>query len=206
MASPITHILLTDKIYNEQFGDCNKKEFILWTTLPDISNLDKNISRDGTHIKNVVLHTVHSLTNSLDKWIYFHSLVDRIRDEFYVSKWIYTPGWDEDFIIALKLLEDQYLYHKIKNRNKYTEFFEDIPYKKIKYIKKESLDKRYTMIKDEIITSPNNISRRDFQANLWLTEDYSNKINTIIQTIQQDEKILYLIDELYDTFWLLIQK
>jgi len=63
-------------------------------------------------------------------------------------------------------LEDQYLYTKIKNRNEYTQFFDHIPYEKISNIKRESLDKRYTIIKQETMVEPNDTSRRAFQAEL----------------------------------------
>ncbi len=206
MATPLTHIILTDSIYKEYFHDCDKKEFFLWTLLPDIRYVDKDLPRESTHIHNVNLHTIEALSTCFDKGLHFHSLVDHIRDEFYVSKWVYIPGWDEDFIMALKLLEDQYLYTKIKNRNEYIQFFDDLPYGKIPNIKKESLDKRYTMIKQEIIAGPNNTSRRDFQADLWLSEEYTNNINKIIDQLQQNEEILHLIDELYESFWSLITK
>jgi|GEM_PF-3105959 len=68
--------------------------------------------------------------------------------------------------MALKLLEDQYLYSKVKNRDEYIIFFDDIPYDKIANIRKESLDKWYTMIKEETISGPNDISRRKFQTEL----------------------------------------
>lgn len=206
MATPITHMILTDKIYEERFIDCDKKEFILWTLLPDIRYFDKDIPRESTHIQNVSLNTIKSLTTCFDKWLHFHSLVDHIRDEFYVSRWIYIPGGDEDFIMALKLLEDQYLYPKVKNRDEYIKFFDDIPYEKITNIRKESLDKWYAIIKQETISGPNDISRREFQTELWLSKEYTDRINGIIHKLQDNEKILHLIDEFYESFWSLISK
>ncbi|MEI7563209.1 MAG: hypothetical protein WCJ39_06180 [bacterium] len=48
----------------------------------------------------------------------------------------------------MKLFEDQYLYNKIKKRDEYAEFFDKIPYEKASDITKNSLDKRYKMIKE----------------------------------------------------------
>jgi hypothetical protein len=48
-------------------------------------------------------------------------------------------------------LEDQRLYDKIKNRDEYIGFLDTIPYEKTPDIKKEVLDKRYAMIKQELI-------------------------------------------------------
>jgi hypothetical protein len=68
------------------------------------------------------------------------------------------------------------------------------------------LKKWYAMIKQEIISGPNDISRSEFQKEIWLSKEYSDNINTIIHTIQNDKNILKLIDELYTSFWSLIQK
>jgi hypothetical protein len=132
--------------------------------------------------------------------------VDHVRDEFYISRWIYTRGWDEDFIIALKLLEDQYLYSKIKHRDEYIRFFDVLPYEKALSIQKESLDKRYAMIKQELIDWPSDSVRKTFRIELWTPWEYADKINNIIHKLQKDEKILHLIDELYESFETLIQK
>lgn len=206
MATPITHIILTDSIYKKFFSDCSKKDFILWTILPDIRYLDKTISREQYHIKDVSLEAVLSQKDCFQKWIYFHSLVDQIRNNFYISKWIYTFWWDEDFIMALKLFEDQYLYNKIKRRDEYMKLFNNIPYEKTPDIKKKSLDTRYTMIKVWLIEKPNNTTRRTFQKQLGLSRKYTKKINDIISKIEKDEMLLHIIDELYESFKKLIQK
>ena len=206
MATHVTHIVLTDSIYEEFFPDCSKKEFILWTILPDIRYLDKTIPREKYHMKDVSLDAVLWQKDCFQKWIYFHSLVDQVRDNFYISKWIYTFWWDEDFIVALKLFEDQYFYNKIKKRDEYLKLFDDIPYEKAPDIKKESLDTRYMMIKEWIMESPNNTARRIFQKQLGLSEEYTNRINNIIGKIEKDEKLLRIIDELYESFKELIQK
>jgi len=206
MATPLTHIILTDKIYDKHFSECDKKDFILWTLLPDIRYLDKDIPRDSTHMHNVTLETIRALSTCFDKWLHFHSLVDHIRDEFYVSRWIYIPGWDEDFIMALKLFEDEHLYTKVKNRDEYIRFLDKASHELIPDIKKESTDKRYGMIKQEIISEPNDLSRRAFQKDLWLSEGYTDSINDIIHKLQKDKRILQLIDEFYDSFWSLITK
>lgn len=205
MATPITHIILTDKIYEEHFGDCKKNDFILGTLLPDIRYLDKSISRESTHSHGIKLEAAKAVATCFDKWMLFHSLVDHVRNEFYISRWIYVRGWDEDFIIALKLLEDQHLYAKVKDRDEYIRFFDSIPYERIPHIKKESLDKRYAMIKQEVVSGPNNDSRRDFQSGLWMAEDYTNRINAIIEKLGKDENILHLIEEFYDSFDRLLQ-
>lgn len=205
MAIHITHIILTELVYEDLFQDCSKKDFTLGTLLPDIRYLDKTIPREQFHIKNISLKTVLSLNDCFQKWFYFHSLLDQLRDEFYISRGIYVFGWDENFIMALKLLEDQYFYGKIKNRDEYIKFFDDIPYKNIPNIQKEIVDKWYMMIKNWILRKPDDTARRAFQSELWLPENYTNKINSIIDKLQKDKKIIKLMDELYTSFKDMIQ-
>ncbi|MFA7718051.1 MAG: hypothetical protein WC875_05030 [Candidatus Absconditabacterales bacterium] len=200
MATPITHIVLMDKIYEEQFGICDKKDFLLGTLLPDIRYLDKSISRESTHSYDITLDAVKSASTCFDKGMLFHSLVDHVRDEFYISKGIYIRGGDEEFIIALKLLEDQYLYNKIKNWDEYVSFLDIIPYEKMPDIKKEILDKRYAMIKQELIDGPSDSVRKAFRAGLGIIGEYPDKINALIYTLQKDEKILKLINEFYEFY------
>lgn len=206
MATPLTHLILTDKIYKDYFARFDKKDFILWTLLPDIRYLDTSIPRERTHISQVSLLDILTAPNSFDAWILFHSFLDHVRDAFYIKKWVYIPGENEDFIIALKLLEDQYLFGKISNRSEYITLLNIIPYDKVTYIKKEILATWYDMIQKSIPPAwPNDVSRRVFQAKLGLPEAYTDKVNHIIHHIQQDPRILELIDELYTSFWSLIR-
>lgn len=39
MAAPITHFVLTEKIFSTKFAKFDKNEFLLWTLLPDIRYL-----------------------------------------------------------------------------------------------------------------------------------------------------------------------
>lgn len=150
MATPLTHLILTDKIYKEYFFHFDKKDFVLWTLLPDIRYLDTSISRDSTHISHVRLSDILTAPNSFDAWILFHSFLDHVRDAFYIKRWVYIPGENEDFIVALKLLEDQYLFEKILNRSEYITLLNIIPYEKVVYIKKDILTTWYDMIQKSI--------------------------------------------------------
>jgi hypothetical protein len=67
MATPITHILLTDKVYEEHFKDCDKKEFFLGTILPDIRYLDKSISRESMHSYDITMEAVAAAATCFEK-------------------------------------------------------------------------------------------------------------------------------------------
>lgn len=49
MAAPITHVALTEKIFNNIFHNYDKKEFIIGTSFPDIRYLG-TIDREKTRL------------------------------------------------------------------------------------------------------------------------------------------------------------
>lgn len=48
MATPITHIVLTEKVFEKFFKDKTRKDFFIGTSFPDIKYL-KVIDRDKSH-------------------------------------------------------------------------------------------------------------------------------------------------------------
>jgi hypothetical protein len=101
-------------------------------------------------------------------------------------------------------LEDQYLHDRIKNRREYLLFLDHPPYENRPDIKKEILYKWYMETKKLIIKKPNNESRAIFLKSISLTDSYIDIINNLVDKLQNDKKILGLIDELYDNFGTLI--
>ncbi len=77
MATPITHVVLTDKIYNKFFSDKNKKEFFIGTLLPDIRYL-KVIERNKTHFENLAISDLKD-DDSFLSGMKFHSILDKTR-------------------------------------------------------------------------------------------------------------------------------
>jgi hypothetical protein len=200
MATPTTHIILSESMYDKHFSHCSEKDFIIGTLLPDIRYLDHSIPRESLHFRDVSLEVIFSLTNCFEQWLYFHSLVDRKRNNFYINKGIYIPWENEDFILALKLLEDELLYDKVKDWQKIISYMETFPYENIKDIKQEVLQKRYNLIKTLISQQPSPSARRQFMQGLGLDEDYIQRINWIVAEIKKENKYKKIIDELYDTF------
>lgn len=77
MAAPITHIVLTKKIYKQHFSEKSFDEFIIGTSLPDIRYL-KTVDRDKTHFPTSMLNEIKQ-EQSFTAGLKFHSIVDRVR-------------------------------------------------------------------------------------------------------------------------------
>ena len=200
MATPLTHIILTESIYKNTFANSKKIDFLVWTLLPDIRYLDRSIPRDKFHTDNMNLEIVVSADSSFKKWVLFHSLLDQVRDTFYIEKWIYVRWWDEEFIIALKLLEDELLYDKISNWDTIMEDIHQFDYTTISDVNLDVLKKRYALLIQLMSRKPDNKSRELFMLWIWMSSEYITKINRIIWTIKADKKYESLIEELYSSF------
>lgn len=85
---PITHIVLTEKIYNECFSNRNRKLFYIGTFFPDIRYL-KVVERDRTHFDNIRLSDLR-LESDFNIGLKFHSILDKVREEFVVNNNIYS--------------------------------------------------------------------------------------------------------------------
>lgn len=203
MAAPLTHIILTNKIYDKYFSNSNKKDFILWTMIPDIRYINKLIPRTLFHTEDIDLTKVITKTNDFKKWVLFHSLLDVSRDQFYIQKWTYNPWVNELFIISLKLLEDEYLYDKIKNRNLYQDILTEHNKLKLDNINSTDIQNWNTLLCNYCRQKPDNESRHIFLRALSFEDTKIDQINTTIQNIS-NEKTFKLIDALYENIEKLI--
>lgn len=84
MAAPITHVVLTAKIFDNFFQDKVKKDFFIGTLFPDIRYL-KVIDRDQTHFSNLSISDLKT-EDSFLAGMKFHSMIDVVREKFILMK------------------------------------------------------------------------------------------------------------------------
>ena len=78
MATPITHVVLAAKIFDNIFKDKIKKDFFIGSLFPDIRYL-KVIDRDKSHFENLKLKDLKN-DDSFLAGVKFHSIVDIARE------------------------------------------------------------------------------------------------------------------------------
>ena len=123
MAAPITHIVITDKVYTKYFSNKDRKEFYVGTSLPDIRYLGV-VERDKTHYRNPSLKDILN-NNSFDAGLKFHSLVDEVREQFMRKNNYYSLFPKSELQAqAAKVLEDRVLYDKVDNWSEIISFFD----------------------------------------------------------------------------------
>jgi len=198
MAAPITHIVLTDKVFNKYFQDKEKKDFFVGTSLPDIRYL-KVIARNKVHFNNLNLDKIKQ-ENSFLAGLKFHSLLDKARENFVVSKDIYSLCPKSEYIIqSLKLLEDDILYDKIQNWQEFIDFFDEIlPEELALDISKESLNKWHKILQKYFSKQPNDDTRKILLTDLGFSEEIAKEINENIKQMKDNQEIIQIIKELYN--------
>jgi len=113
MPAPVTHIVLALSILPFLPGK-NKDEFLRGTSFPDIRYLS-GISRETTHLPGN-WDLIKNEQSSFKAGMLFHSLVDRIHDQYMNSynayEFVPAPGFKPYFF---KFYEDYILYNKISD-------------------------------------------------------------------------------------------
>ncbi len=126
MAAPIAHIFLAiQMLAGPLSGLFNEKEFIIGTSFPDIRYLGV-ISRNVTHFSGVTIEDIMQEKDSFKAGMLFHSLVDRLREEYIVAHRFYSKIPDFKLITqTLKYAEDEIL-RSIFDSTVYVDYFDDI--------------------------------------------------------------------------------
>ena len=200
MAAPITHIVLTEKVFNNIFSNSDKKDFIIGTSFPDIRYLG-TISREKTHLNVNNLEDITD-SNPFFAGMKFHTLVDKIREDFLLSRNIYSYCPESKYITqSIKFVEDILLYEKITNWASFQNYFDNILQKELKSgAGKESVFQWHGLLKKYLAKKPDEESIRTFVAEINLPENVASEIINNVNTIKEIPAVTSYIQDMYDDF------
>jgi hypothetical protein len=202
MATPITHIVLSDKIFNDYFAKFDKNLFIVGTVYPDSRYVTK-IDRRRTHDAEMSIDYIQQLSDPFIAGLKFHARVDIQREKYYTKKEIYKKfDHVENIVEALKLLEDRILYKKMQNWDVYVGAFNesDIDDEHLFGAKREDVKRWNKIITNYIERQPDDVSIEKFCSEVGLGKDVAKRYNSSIDAISQKKVILAAIEELYNNF------
>lgn len=201
MAAPITHIVLTNKVFSKHFSNKNNSEFLIGTSFPDIRYLGV-IERDKTHKINVTLKEVKQEKSSFKSGLLFHSLVDHIREKFMKENSIYDLLPESPFLSqAIKIHEDQILFEKVNNWQKIINYFDLILPEERNYgINDDDLKKWHLLLQQYFKNKPTDSDINLFIANLGRPKEMSEEIVNLIKIIEKNREIKTLIENFYQSF------
>jgi len=190
MATPITHIVLTNKVFNEKFKDKKKRDFFVGTVFPDIRYLAK-IERRFTHSLDF------KETNSFKAGIKFHYLIDNVWNEFVRL---------DNNITSFKFLEDELLYEKINDWKEYIGYFDKVFSDELLFnISKEKTKEWHNILQEYFSKKPDDSTRENFIKNLEFPKERINQINRNVNLLKKDKKIIQSINDFYNNFELLLK-
>lgn len=200
MAAPITHVALTEKIFNNIFHNYDKKEFIIGTSFPDIRYLG-TIDREKTHL------SVNNLENINDKSSFisgmkFHALVDKVREDFLLSRNIYSFCPESKYLTqSIKFVEDKILYEKISDWPVYQNYLDNILQDEIESgAGEETVTQWHNLLKNYFANKPNEESIRNFVVKINLPENVAEEIINNVNIIEQIPEVTSYIKDLYNDF------
>lgn len=125
MAAPMTHIILTEKVFEKYFLKMNKKDFVVGTSFPDIRSLGV-IERSKTHLPDHSLQDIWA-SDSFMAGVRFHALVDAVRERYMGENGIYAlfPG-SLYLTQTVKRFEDEVLKSRINNWEEIAGYFDSV--------------------------------------------------------------------------------
>jgi hypothetical protein len=189
MATPITHILLADKVFNKHFSDKDKGSFYRGTVFPDIRYLGE-IKRNETHFKDVSLFEVKK-ESSFFAGFKFHSLVDKIREKFIREQNLYSlfPSL-KHLKVTVKLIEDKLLYSEIKDWNVIRNNFNCFSEEEFSFgISRVGIKKWHDLLKSYFSQQPKKETMIKFLSELEMPDGMLAEMEPILKRLDGDPRI-----------------
>ncbi|MEA2092363.1 MAG: hypothetical protein U9P61_00025 [Patescibacteria group bacterium] len=190
MAAPITHIALTEKIFDKFFKDKIRKDFFIGTSFPDIRYL-KVIDRDKTHYNRLSITDLGN-DESFLAGVKFHSILDHAREKFIVENDTYSLCPESKYITqSLKILEDEIFYQHVKDWNVYAEYLNEILQAERGYgITEKNLKKWHSLLQQYFQWQPDNDAVRSFMLGIDFAEEIADEINQNIAVMRANKEII----------------
>jgi hypothetical protein len=200
MAAPITHIVLTAKVFDKYFLDKNKKDFFVGTCFPDIRNL-KVIERDKTHFTGLTLADLKT-DISFAVGLKFHSILDIAREKFIVDNKAYSFCPESKYIThSIKYLEDEYFYGKINNWSEYIGYLDEILPEEIAIgIAEKDIGRWHILQAEYFKIKPDNKILSEYMRNINFSDEAIDEILDNLEIMRGDKRIEDVLERLYDDF------
>jgi len=203
MAAPITHIVLTEKVFNKHFSDKKRKDFYIGTVFSDIRHLGV-VDRKSTHflLQELELEDIKKEQNSFTSGLKLHSLVDDIRERFIESKNVYSLIPESKYKTQiLKLLEDGLYYDKVNNWKEFIKFLDNILAEELSFnIQEKDIRRWHNILQNYFSKKPDKQVRENLAKELNFSEEGQREIVNLVEQIKSNEKIKQIIEEFYNNF------
>jgi len=200
MAAAITHIVLTEKIFDKFFANKSKKEFFIGTCFPDIRKI-ASINRDKTHFTGLSVVDLKDEESFL-AGVKFHSILELAREKFVLESGLYSLFPKSKYVVqALKILEDELFYDRVKSWDLYNNYLNDILAEEKEFgVAEPDLRKWHSLLQEYFKQEPTPETENIFLSSLGISESAVTEINENLSQMRGNKKIVEVLDELYNKF------
>lgn len=207
MAAPITHIVLAEKVFNIDFSGKDKKEFYVGTSFPDIRYLGV-IDRNKTHFEETSIEDILS-SDSFLAGMKFHSLVDRVRENFMKDRNLYSQFPESQFLTeAVKVFEDKVLYRKIEDWDRVMRYFDSIDENELGFgIEEKDVLRWHNLLRHYFSQSVNESEFvRRFISGIGRPKEMADEMTRVLENISDKDKATKIVEDFYNNFEKLISE
>lgn len=194
MPTPISHIVLTEKIYDKHFGQKNRKEFYIGTCLPDIRR-NAGIKRSEVHFKNLKLEDIKK-EDSFNAGFKIHSLIDELSEKYFKKERIYEMCPEGRYKIhSLKVVKDRLCYDEIGYWDEFINYLDDILDAQLQFgIDRGVIEDWHVTLQQYFSKKPDEFSVGRLFHRVCYSKEDCDEINRLVKEIEKDKKLLSIIN------------
>ena len=207
MAAQVTHLALSEMIFEKYLVKFNKKDFFIGTTFPDIRYLG-HIRREKSHFNNISFTDILEQDNSFHAGILYHSFVDDFRENWMVKNNIYKliPSTHRA-TQAVKLFEDRYYYRNINDWRQIISYYEDVLEDELGFdMNKEVVFKWHKALGSYFRATPTLDATANLINDIGMPSEIRDEILHLIAQMEDNEQLIDIIKQFHDDYNMLIDK
>ncbi len=201
MPTPISHIVLTEKLYEKYFFEKDRKNFYIGTCFPDIRR-NAGLKREKLHTQGVEIEDVLNEKNSFIAGLKMHSLVDEVSKKYFKKTKIYKLCPEGKYKIhSLKVLEDKLCYSEIQNWKEFSDYLDTVLPEELEFgVDQRIIQNWHTTLQKYFSQKPDRNSIHELFRRVSYSEDDCNEINRLVDLLEEDENIIYKINDFHKGF------
>lgn len=206
MSSPITHLVLAEKVFEKYFPSKNKAEFMIGTIFPDIRRFAK-IDRNSTHFESMKIGSILNESSFMAGY-HFHSVVDGLMKKFRLKEEYASLFAESEYLNeVMKTFEDMVLMPKIENWDNICRVFERVMPEEMELFgtDREVVEKWHLRVQNYIKTMP------DYKHSMlgyivYDPEIVSDAVIKGVESIKDKNMAIELIERVYEEFERLLEE
>lgn len=200
MSAPDVHIILAEKVFDDDLSAFDRKDFMLGTLLPDIRYL-AGIDRYQTHFKDLKLTDLAG-DSSFVAGAKFHSIVDEARMAYLETRGVYPWLPKSQYIhSALKFFEDEVLHDRLADKGRFPGWFAALPYDQIDFpVDRPCLDRWYPLLLEYLEAPPSKERIEKLVFGMGFKHEEVGELNEVIEKIRRLPEYAKIVLDFYDNF------